>query len=316
MSGRTYAVIGTGALGGYYGARLNHAGFDVHYLLRSDYEHVRTNGLRIDSKDGDFTLPTVNAYRNAADMPRCDVVIVSLKTTQNHLLGELLPPVIADDGCVLVLQNGLGMEGPIGEIVGHHRVVGGLAFLCSNKLGPGHIHHMDYGQITLAEHTPDGSPGGETNRIKQIAADLEAAGIPVRTSRDLVKSRWKKLVWNVPFNGLSVVLDATTDRIMADKHARILAEQLMAEVVAAAAACGHPLDANITQIMLDQTATMTPYRTSMKIDHDAGRLMEIEAIFGNPWRAAKQAGLDCPRLESLYRLLGFLNGGGSCPPAG
>ena len=88
-SNRTYAILGTGALGGYYGACLQRAGLDVHFLLRSDYEHVKEHGLIVESPDGDFTLPHVNAYQDVAKMPACDVVVVALKTTQNHLLPEI-----------------------------------------------------------------------------------------------------------------------------------------------------------------------------------------------------------------------------------
>src|SRR4028118_63778 len=105
--GITYAVLGTGALGGFYGARLQQIGSEVHFLLHSDYEQVSQHGLRIESPDGNFMLPQVYAYRDVAEMPRCDVVMVALKTTQNHLLSRLLPSVVKEDGAVLVLQNGL-----------------------------------------------------------------------------------------------------------------------------------------------------------------------------------------------------------------
>ena len=118
MLNRTYAILGTGALGGYYGACLQRAGLDVHFLLHSDYEHVCQHGLVIESPDGNFTLPHVNAYSNVAKMPPCDVVVVALKTTQNYLLPEMLPAVVKDDGVVLVLQNGLGIEEEVARIVG------------------------------------------------------------------------------------------------------------------------------------------------------------------------------------------------------
>ncbi|MGH8000838.1 MAG: 2-dehydropantoate 2-reductase N-terminal domain-containing protein, partial [Brasilonema sp.] len=100
MSKRTYAILGTGALGGFYGARLQKAGSNVHFLLRSDYEHVSKNGLTIESVDGDFSLPQVNVYCDVEKIPRCDVVVIALKTTQNHLLPNLLPPVVKDEGVV------------------------------------------------------------------------------------------------------------------------------------------------------------------------------------------------------------------------
>jgi 2-dehydropantoate 2-reductase len=123
---RRYAILGTGAVGGFYGARLQKAGINVHFLLHSDYEVVCQSGLVVESKDGDFTLPHINAYQEINKMPPCDVVIVSLKTTHNHLLPQLLPPVLKAEGVVLILQNGLTIEEEVAEIVGEQRVMGGL----------------------------------------------------------------------------------------------------------------------------------------------------------------------------------------------
>lgn len=309
MTNRTYAILGTGALGGFYGARLQRAGLDVHFLLHTDVAHVRKHGLRIESKEGDFDLPRVHAYGRAAEMPRCDVVVVSLKATANDLLPSLLPPVVKDDGVVLLLQNGLGAEDLVARIVGPHRVMGGLAFLCSNKVGPGHIRHLDYGSVALAEYSADRAPRGVTERIKAIASDFARALIPVEVADDLVLARWKKLVWNIPFNGLSVVLRAMTDRIMADPETRALSISLMREVVRGAAAVGRTIPEDFVRKMIDDTDKMPPYRTSMMLDYEAGKPMEIEAIFGNPLRAAREAGTELPRVEMLYQQLKFLDAG-------
>lgn len=312
---RSYAILGTGALGGFYGARLQRAGLDVHFLLRSDYQHVREYGLLIESPDGDFTLPHVRACSDVGSMPRCDVVVVALKTTQNKLLPQMLPVVLKDNGVVLVLQNGLGIEDEVAQIVDPKSIIGGLCFLCSNKVGPGHICHLDYGTITLAAFMPDGKPAGITEQMLQVAHDFEQAGISIRLTEDLLMARWQKLVWNIPFNGLSVVLDATTAELMADVQARSLAEQLMSEVAVAAEACIRQLSSHekrtipgkFIQTMLDDTAKMKPYRTSMKIDYDEHRPLEIEAIFGNPLRVAQQVGVHLPQITMLYQQLKFLD---------
>ncbi len=293
-----YAVIGTGALGGFYGARLQRAGCEVHFLLHSDYEHVRTHGLIVESQEGDFTLPQVNAYRDPRDLPACDVVLVCLKATQNHLLPGLLPA----SGTVVLMQNGLGAEEELARFIAPDRLMAGLAFLCSNKIGPGHIRHLDYGYVRLAELA-----GGITPRMQQIAADFERAGIPVTLTDDLASARWHKLVWNIPYNGLSVVLNADTNELMAHPATRALVAALMQEVVAGAAVCGRHIEQAFVQKMLADTEKMPPYRTSMKIDSDAGRPMEVEAIYGNPLRIALAAGAQLPRLETLYRQLTFLN---------
>ena len=312
MNSLRYAIIGTGALGGFYGGRLARAGGDVHFLLHSDYEHVRDHGLRVDSVEGDFVLPNVHAYGHAEDMPPCDVVVVALKTTANDLLDTLLPPVLADGSVVLVLQNGLGIERRVADIVGADRVMGGLCFLCSIKAGPGHIRHLDYGYITLGEYDATGQPGGVSERMRAIGEDFQAAGIRIHYAEDLVLARWRKLVWNVPFNGLCAVLDTTTDQIMACKHTRQLSEDLMREVAAAAqAAAGREIPETFIRSQLDDTAKMAPYSPSMLLDRRAGRPMEIEAIFGEPARQAQAAGCDVPQIDAVYRLLTFIDQGGT-----
>lgn len=307
MSDRTYAIIGAGALGGFYGARLLKAGCPVHFLMRSGADIVRQRGFIVESKDGDFTLSGVQAYDDPSRMPRCDVAVVALKATQNAVLTEILPRVLKPDGLALVMQNGLGGEETAADIVGESRVMGGLCFLCSHKRGPGHIRHLDYGYIELGEYSATGSARGISDRMRSIGDDFLKAGIRVELSDDLLLSRWKKLVWNIPYNGLSVVLDARTDELMCHPGTRSLVEDIMREVVADAAACGKIIPEAHIQRMLDNTARMKPYATSMKLDFDNRQPMEVEAIFGIPLRRAQQAGMTSPLLAMLNRQLQFLD---------
>ena len=304
---RRYAILGTGALGGFYGARLCRAGADVHFLLRSDFEHVQQHGLVVESKDGDFVLPQVQAYGDVRRMPRCDVAVVALKATQNHLLPALLPPVLADDGVVLLMQNGLGGEEEAAQAAPGHAVLGGLCFLGSNKVGPGHIRHLDYGTVHFAEYAADSAPAGVSERTRSIAQDFTDAGIEVDLKDDLLLARWQKLVWNMPMSGLSVVLDTDTRVLMADPHTRAMSKDIMGEVVTGARACGRNIHDSFVQKMIDMTQAMPPYRASMKIDFDEGKPMEVEAIYGNPLRAARSAGATLPLVEMLYRQLKFLD---------
>lgn len=315
----SYAIIGTGAIGGYYGARLQQSGHDVHFLLRSDYEHVRDRGITVESIHGDFALPEVNAYNNTNDIPPVDVAIVALKTTQNFLLPTLLPG-LKPTGAILVLQNGLDIESNIVQQLKEQReslptVLGGLCFICSNKIGSGHIRHTDYGKIVIGAHAESSQPAAPTPLMNRVIADFTRANIEVAVTEDLPMARWQKLVWNVPYNGLSVVLDATTEEMMDSREVRSLITTLMTEVVTLANAWGSNMSPNIqrglaesliTQ-MLKHTETMPPYRTSMKIDYDARRPLEIEAILGNPLRIAQQLGIAVPAMTMLYQQLVFLN---------
>lgn len=304
---RRYAVIGTGAVGGYYGARLQQAGFEVHFLLHSDYAHVREYGLTVESSDRILTLGRVNAHQTIETIPPCDVVLVALKTTVNHALPNLLGRLARRDSVIVMMQNGLGVEEDAAAVVGADRVVGALCFICANKIGPGLIRHLDYGDVVLGEYRPDGRPGGITERLEAIAEDFRSAQIPASCTDDLLLARWKKLVWNIPYNALSVILRSTTDRIMQNTHGRELVEILMREVAAAAAACGKTIPEEFIAKMLGDTDRMRPYKTSMLIDFEAGRPMEIEAIYRRPIAAARRAGFDPIRVDTIRHQLEFLD---------
>ncbi len=304
---RSYTIIGTGAVGGFYGSCLQRAGFEVHFLVHNDYEHVRQHGLVIESKEGDFTLPNVYAYRDVQEIPTTDVIVIALKATQNHLLAHLLPPLVKDDSVILVLQNGLGVEEEIAQMVGNKNIIGGLCFLCSNKIGPGHIRHIDYKAITLAKYAEGYQACGTAEQMVHLSDDFQEANIPIILFEDLWIARWKKLVWNIPYNGLSVVLNATTQELMANINSRNLVEQLMKEVLFGAQTPNRSIPKIFIQEMLDHTEKMEPYRTSMKIDYDEHRPMEVEAILGNPLRSARDRGIELPQVSMLYQELKFLN---------
>jgi 2-dehydropantoate 2-reductase len=261
----------------------------------------------IESKEGDFTLPKVHAYRDVREIPATDVIIIALKATQNHLLKNLLPPLVRDDSVILVLQNGLGVEEEIAQIVGNATIIGGLCFLCSNKVGPGHIRHIDYKAITLAKYAEGYQVCGITEEMIHLTHDFKDADIPIILFEDLWIARWKKLVWNIPYNGLSVVLNATTQELMANMNSRKLVEQLMKEVLLGATTSKRSIPEAFIQEMLDHTEKMEPYRTSMKIDYDEHRPMEVEAILGTPLRSARDRGIELPQVSMLYQQLKFLD---------
>ncbi|WP_197064813.1 putative 2-dehydropantoate 2-reductase [Leptolyngbya sp. KIOST-1] len=314
MSGRRYAIVGTGAVGGYYGACLQRGGAEVHFLLRGDCDYVNEHGLVIESVAGNFALPQVNAHRSTATMPPVDVVIVALKTTQNALLPTLLKPILGPETAILTLQNGFGIEDDIAAWAtasAPHPILGGLCIICANKVGPGTVRHLDYGNLLLGQYCADRQPAGHSPLLEAIEQDFRAGQVGVEVVSDLRLARWRKLVWNIPFNGLSVVMNATTVEMMADPNIRRLAEQLMGEVLEAARRDGESLSPGqsrhlppeLVAHMLTHTERMAPYRTSMKIDFDEGRPLEVDAIYGNTVRAAQAAGATVPKIEMLYHQL-------------
>lgn len=300
-------VIGAGALGGFYGARLLRAGCDVHFLMRSDYDAVQRSGLKVLSYQGDFEVhPAV--YATASDLGKCDMLLIGLKTIHNGDLAALLGPTVHQGTIVLTLQNGLGNEEQIAAVLEQKRcsreqIVGGVAFLCSNRTAPGVINHTDHGWIRIAEFC-----GAARERTRQIGATFEAAGISCEVHYSLSHIRWEKLVWNVPFNGLGVACEGTsTADILADEHLKACARALMEEVVAAAHCDGVGLPSNAPERMMKNTESMGEYRTSMQIDYENRHPLEVEAILGEPVRRALRAGCAVPRMQMLYALVRHLD---------
>ena len=291
------AMVGSGAMGCYYGARLAQHGHDVKFLMRADLAHVREYGLTLKSCAGDFTLPTVQAFATTAEMGPCDLVFVALKTTANTDLAQLLPPVLHPGTVIVTLQNGLGNEAHLASLHRAEQVLGGVCFVCTNRTGLGIIDHISDGDVALGEFV-----GAPRPRTEQISALLNACLIPSRVEPSLAVVRWKKLVWNIPFNGLAITGGGiTTADILADPRLAADTRALADESVAAAAALGHPLPEGWADYQISRTSAMGPYKPSSMIDFIENRPVEVEAIWGEPVRQAIAAGANVPRMEQLYQ---------------
>lgn len=298
----TYAIIGTGAIGGYYGAKLAHSGKEVHFLLHQDYDYVKENGLRVDSCDGDFHLQKVNAWHSTEHMPKADVVLVGLKSVNQPLLKTLLPPLLKDDTVVVLIQNGVGLEPDLQEWFPQLQLVAGLAFICSAKTQPGRISHQCYGSINLGNFSCR-----DEQRFEHILADFIEAGVDAH-SVEYYEARWKKAVWNMPFNGMTVALHTQTDLLLKNPSTRQLIIDQMMEVVGASRALGiQGVDEAFVDKMIQMTDEMVPYSPSMRLDYDFHRPMEINYLYTRPIAEARKAGFHMAKLEMLEQELRFLN---------
>lgn len=299
------AVIGSGAVGGYYGARLAQAGHDVRFLLRSDLEAVRERGLQVFSPDGDFYLPAPTVAASPVELGCVDWVICSLKATALEQARELVAPCLGPNTRVVALMNGLGIEPRFAEWFGPERVFGGMAFVCINRGEPGVIHHLEYGRVSIGHALDD------PKETASLEALLAGANIETVVAPNLRYARWEKLCWNVPFNGLSVAAGGIGTRtILGNEGLRATAETCMREVIAAAnadlAAVGSPARLDEDEVvtrMFQLTSTMGDYRTSMVIDYVNGRELEVEAILGNPVRRARELAVAVPTMSALYALV-------------
>ena len=293
------AIIGSGALGCYYGARFAKAGNDVHFLVRSGRAAVMARGIRVKTPTERFHLKKVQTHASSADIGPCDLVIVSVKATANDALARLLPPLMRENTLVLTLQNGLGVEEPVAEVVGGEHVLGAICFIGCTRTAPGVVDCTFPGLVMLGEF---GRPAQA--RTREVARLFEAAGVKCEAQDNLEELRWKKLVWNVPFNGLAIAAGGvTTDIIMGDEGLRTLARRLMEEILEAAAKFGHTIPRTFMDLQFDRTAKLGKYQPSSLIDFREGREIEVEEIWGEPVRRAKSVGVPVPRLEMLYWLI-------------
>lgn len=302
-------IIGTGAIGGFYGAMLARAGYDVHFLLRSEYETVVQNGLQINSAvHGSIHLESVQAYRTAAQMPKCDWLLIGAKSTSNSDLAPLIAEAAAEDAKVVVLQNGLGVEESLRQALpsGVH-LLGGLCFICAHRSALGVVEHQALGGVNLGYHSGPASDAEQQRLVEEGVAMFRAAGVDSNPAANLAQARWQKLVWNLPYNGLSVLLDAGTAPLMANPDSRALVRSIMLEACGAAAACGQPLPDALVDRMMMFTDQMPNYLPSMYHDHAQGRPMELDAIYAAPLAAAANVGVTMPKTEALYQALCFLS---------
>jgi 2-dehydropantoate 2-reductase len=313
------AVVGCGAVGSYYGARLCQAGLDVHFLLRSDYDVVRRNGVTVRSVAGDFHVQP-GCARTPEEIGICDVVLIGLKTTANGQFPKLLPPLVGPHTAVVTLQNGLGNEEQLARLFPAEQILGGLCFVCLNRLEPGVIHHLAHGKVVLGEFQRP--PQARTH---ELAALLRRANVPCEVTDNLARTHWEKLVWNIPFNGLGVAGAAgyealtraecgmrnaesgdpvlTTDKLLGDPRWEKLVRELMLEVIATANALGLNVPESQADKQIERTRVMAAYKASTLLDFERHQPLELESMFLEPLRLAQRAGVPVPRLAALCAVL-------------
>jgi 2-dehydropantoate 2-reductase len=314
------AIVGCGALGSYYGACLARAGHEVHFLLRSDLHAVRQDGVHVQSPDGSFTVHP-HAAATPSEIGIADLVVIGLKTTANPEFKNLLPPLVGPDTAVLTLQNGLGNEEALARLFPPRQILGGLCFVCINRVGPGRIEHIAHGRIVLGGFSRPPLP-----RTEEIAAAFRAGGVPCDITPDLDLAHWQKLVWNVPFNGLGVASAAglealrtgnipsdtplspclTSDQLIRHPQWLDRVRTLMHEVIAVARAHGLDIPDSYAGFQIDRTREMGAYRPSTLIDFEEGRLLEIESLFIAPLREGLRLAVPTPLLRSLCLVLSQL----------
>ena len=316
------AVVGCGAVGQFYAAQLVLAGHHLRLLARRDAPALATRGLVVHQTP----VPQVqssNAYptlRLAPDQFRVattaedlrtstpiDWVLVALKTTALGQARALVEPLLDDATAVVILCNGLGIEDRFAEWVGPERIYGLLCFIGVNRDDDGTIRHLAFGHVAAGHFQDDRDKRGRLVRL------IESAGIACEHTESLLEARWRKLGWNMPFNGLCLLYDTTTDGIVENPERREFARQLASEAVTIGnldlAARGQTarIESGWADLQLSRTDTMGAYAPSTLLDARAGRPQELDMMFLEPARRARQLGAEAP---ALTRLISDLEGRG------
>ena len=298
-------VIGAGAIGAYYGARLSQAGADVSVVVRSDYDELIKRGYySIKSHQGDFDFAPSQIMNNPKNFDGvADYVIVATKVLPNIDTVALLDGVVDDSTTIVLMQNGVEIEAIVAESYPNNEIISALCFICVSRIEPGVINHQDYGHLAIGTF-----PTGITDKSRLLGAMFNKVGVRCDVSDNAVQARWKKLVWNAPYNPISVLAGCVnTKQIMDNAQTAQLVFSVMEEVYEIADALGVGFDYEFLHQNIEQTINMRPYKPSMLLDYEAGREMEVEAILGNAVKAARRAGVATPHMDSVYALLQLVN---------
>jgi len=292
-------IIGTGAIGGFYGSLLAKAGADVAVVCRSDYEPVKQHGFIIDSHMlGTWTFTPSQVLSNAADYKgTADYVLLCTKVIPSVDRVALVRPAVSADTAVVFIQNGVEIEQEMLSAFPDNEIISGLAFICCNRVKPGEILHLAYGRLALGN-----LPDAVSHKTRRLCELFRQSGIDCIASENIATERWKKCVWNAPFNPLSVLSGGLpTLDILQSQEAFV--RSIMQEIYNIAEAVGHRLPDTIVDVNIENTYSMPPYKTSMLLDYENGHPMETEAILGNAVRTAKRLGIASPLLDSVYALM-------------
>ena len=295
-------VFGSGALGCLYGGKLSEADCSVSFYIRSHYDLIQQQGIFVESSWGDFHVKQ-NFYSDVSQFSSIpDYVIVASKVLPEINLVDQIRPLIGDHTTMVLLQNGLFIELELLKAFPGNDIVSAIAFVCAERVEPNRVLHMDYGSLILGRF-----PFGSSPQVDWLNHTFNEVGVDCSISTEIQTERWKKLIWNAAFNPISVITKKNTNVILADIYSEKLVRQIMKEVILLAEMSDSHLDPGLIETMIENTRKMKPYKTSMLVDYEKGRPLELEAILGNAVRYAQEVGVDVPCLSGLYGLLKLMN---------
>ena len=293
-----YGIIGTGAIGGVLGGLLCQKGHDVCFVAKSNFGALQKTGLTLISNDQTIAVHPI-VYNDISDMPKCDVLILLTKATANAELLPKLPNALNPGGSIIILQNGIGAEESLAGSVKSEQLFGGICYIKARQIQPGVMSYQGQEFVTIAPYATNDQ---SQLRLGEIAADFNAAGIKTTVTDSLVNVRWKKLVMSIPFITLSIKYNAKFHQILTEHYDELT--ELANEVAEGGRSCHIDIPQAWVENELNKWRTLflrlPDSQPSMKDDYDARRPMEIEAIFFNVMKLAKQNGLSLPKTSAMY----------------
>jgi 2-dehydropantoate 2-reductase len=293
-------IVGAGAIGALYGSALAKQGARVAVVCRSDYEVVKRVGYAIRSPLlGDHVFRPHAVFRNVADCTEHpDYLLLTSKVLPDVDRAALIRPAVHANTVIVLIQNGIDIDADVGDAFPSNELLSSLAFVQVGRGEPGKVNHLAFGWLMMGRY-----PSGITPAAQRLAALFEASGVTCKLTETVAAARWHKAVWNATFNPLSIlggVLD--TAQMLRTEEDRAFARAIMQEVCDIAAAAGHPQVPKLIDGLLAATHGAAGYKTSMALDYENGRPMEIEAILGNVVRAGRKLGVAIPKLETIYAI--------------
>lgn len=295
------AVMGSGGVGGYYGALLARAGHEVTFIARGS--HLRAlceNGLQVKSVHGDFTVAPVRATDRPAEVGPVDLVMVCVKTPDTDSAAQGIKPMVGPDTTVISLQNGIDAAERLGAVVGTERIVGGATWISSAVESPGVIRQFSaMRRIVLGE-----LDGRITARAQALAEVLGSTGVAVEVTDNILKVLWTKFVFIASISGMGSLTRLEIGDYRAVPETRTLLIGLMREVEAVAHADGVVLDADVVEQALALVDSVAGnIKPSMQRDVEAGRRSELESMIGVIGRRGRELGIATPVADMVYAAL-------------
>jgi len=297
-------VMGAGAVGSYFGARLGAAGEAVTLCGRGNHLHaMREQGLAVKSIRGDVSV-AVNATERPREFAPYDLTLFCVKAYDTDQAAAAMRGCLAEGGAILTLQNGVENEARLSEIFGRERVLGGNARVGVEIVAPGRLVHLSSGHIDFGE-----LDGRESDRARAIAEIFGRAGIMGELSHNIMLLRWDKLVWNGAFNTVATLTRRRVGALLDDPGGLRLLCTLMREIIDAARAENYPIGYERIDSYLEHSRkNLRELKTSTQQDLERGKRLEYEALAGAVVRAARRHHLQVPAMEAVYALLRLLDG--------